>query len=272
VPPRRQSWFQGRPVVVKGAGDLGTGVACRLHRAGMAVIMTELAQPTAIRRAVALAEAVYEREITVEGVCARFVDDIAAARLALSQGAVPVLVDPQGDITRILEPQGVVDARMAKRNLGTRLDEAPVVVGLGPGFVAGRDVHAVIETARGHNLGRVIVAGQAEPNTGVPGAVGGQSERRVVRAPAAGVFHSLKRIGDVIAEGEVVARVDGQPVTARLAGVLRGILRDGLPVHPGMKVGDVDPRGVRDYCFTISDKALAIGGSVLEAILYLSRS
>jgi xanthine dehydrogenase accessory factor len=271
VYPRRASWFQGGLVVVKGAGDLGTGVAYRLHRAGMAVVMTELAQPTAIRRAVAFAEAVYEREVTVEGMRARLVDDLVSVRLALDHGVVPVLVDLQGDITRTLRPQGVVDARMAKSNLGTRMDEALLVVGLGPGFEAGRDVHAVIETARGHSLGRVIVAGQAEPNSGVPGAVGGQSEHRVVRAPAAGAFQSMKRIGDVVEEGQTVAHVDGRPVPARLAGVLRGILHDGLPVQPGMKVGDVDPRGVRDYCFTISDKALAIGGGVLEAILYFSR-
>ncbi len=254
-------------VLIKGAGDLGTGVAHRLHRAGMQVVVTELAQPTVIRRAVSLAEAVYEGEAAVEGLRARLVQDAREARRALAAGVAPVLVDPQANITAELHPHAVVDARMAKRNLGTRLDEAEVVVGLGPGFVAGRDVHAVIETARGHYLGRVLLAGEAAPDTGVPGAVGGESARRILRAPADGVFQAFRRIGDPVAEDEALAQVDDQPVEARLSGVLRGILRDGLTVHRGMKVGDIDPRGVRDYCFTISDKALAVGGGVLEAIL-----
>jgi len=208
----------------------------------------------------------------VEGIRARLVDGLEEARRALAEGVVPVLVDPQARMAMELQPQVVVDARMAKRNLGTRMDEAQVVIGLGPGFVAGRDVHAVVETLRGHYLGRVILEGEAAPNTGIPGPVGGESERRVLRAPTEGVFRALKRIGDMVAEGEVVARVDGEPVRSRLSGVLRGILHDGLTVRRGMKVGDVDPRGVRDYCFTISDKALAVGGGVLEAILYLLSS
>jgi len=244
-------------------------VAYRLHRAGMQVVVTELSQPTVIRRAVSLAEAVYEGQAVVEGLRARLVQDAREARRALAAGVVPVLIDPQADITTQLRPRVVVDARMAKRNLGTRLDEADQVIGLGPGFVAGRDVHAVIETARGHHLGRVLLVGEAAPNTGVPGTVGGQSARRVLYAPADGAFHALKRIGDPVAEGDVVAQVDDRPVQALLSGVLRGILHDGLAAHRGMKVGDIDPRGVRDYCFTISDKALAIGGGVLEAILCL---
>ena len=255
-------------ILIKGAGDLGTGVAYRLHRVGMQVAATELVQPTVIRRAVSLAEAVYEGEVAVEGLVARLAHDIPGAKQALAAGAVPVLVDPQIDIIKELRPQVVVDARMAKRNLGTQLDEADLVVGLGPGFVAGRDVHAVIETARGHYLGRVLLAGGAAPDTGVPGSIGGESARRVLYAPADGVFHALKRIGDPVAEGEMVAQVNDLPVKALLSGVLRGILRDGLIVRHGMKVGDTDPRGVRDYCFTISDKALAVGGGVLEAILF----
>jgi xanthine dehydrogenase accessory factor len=255
-------------VLIKGAGDLGTGVAYRLHRAGIQIVVTELAQPTVIRRAVSLAEAVYEGEFAVEGLHARLVQDTGAARLALAAGLAPVIVGRQADIIGELRPRAVVDARMAKCNLGTRLDEAELVVGLGPGFVAGRDVHAAIETQRGHYLGRVILAGEAAPDTGVPGVVSGQSERRVLRAPAGGLFHALKRIGDAVAVGEVVAQVDGAPIQALLSGVLRGILHDGLTVHRDMKVADIDPRGVRDYCFTISDKALAIGGGVLEAILY----
>ena len=255
-------------VLIKGAGDLGTGVAYRLHRAGMQVVVTELAQPTVIRRAVSLAEAVYEEEAVVEGLRARLAHDLHEAKQALAADVVPVLADPLVDIIMELRPQVVVDARIAKRNLGTQLDEADLVIGLGPGFVAGRDVHAVIETARGHYLGRVLLAGEAAPDTGIPGSVGGESARRVLRAPADGVFHALKRIGDPVAEGEAVARVDDLPVQALLPGVLRGILHDALVVHRGMKVGDIDPRGVRDHCFTISDKALAIGGGVLEAILH----
>ena len=259
-------------VLMKGAGDLATGVAYRLHRAGMQVVMTEVAQPTAIRRAVAFAEAVYQGEVVVEEIRARLVDGPEAARLALAEAVVPVLIDPQAGVTGELRPLVVVDARMAKRNLGTRLGEARVVAGLGPGFVAGRDVHAVVETLRGHTLGRVILEGEAAPNTGVPGRVGGETERRILRSPVEGVFEALRQIGDTVIEGEVVAQVAGEPVRAHLSGVLRGILHDGLAVRRGMKVGDVDPRGVRDDCFTISDKALAVGGGVLEAILYhLSR-
>ena len=256
-------------VLIKGAGDLGTGVAYRLHRAGFLLVVTELPQPTVIRRAVSLAEAVYEGEVAVESLRARLVQDVQQASQALGSGIVPVLVDPQADITRELRPRVVVDARMAKRNLGTRLDEADLVLGLGPGFVAGQDVHAVIETARGHYLGRVLLTGEAAPDTGVPGSIGGESARRVLYAPANGVFHALKRIGDPVAKGDVVAGVDDRPVEAFLPGVLRGILRDGLTVHRGMKVGDIDPRGVRDYCFTVSDKALAVGGGVLEALLHM---
>ena len=256
-------------VLIKGAGDLGTGVAYRLHRVGFRVVVTELPQPTVIRRAVSLAEAVYEGEVAVESLRARLVQDVQQASQALGSGIVPALVDPQADITRELRPRVVVDARMAKRNLGTRLDEADLVLGLGPGFVAGQDVHAVIETARGHYLGRVLLTGEAAPDTGVPGSIGGESARRVLYAPANGVFHALKRIGDPVAKGDVVAGVDDRPVEAFLPGVLRGILRDGLTVHRGMKVGDIDPRGVRDYCFTVSDKALAVGGGVLEALLHL---
>jgi xanthine dehydrogenase accessory factor len=259
-------------VLIKGAGDLATGVAYRLRRVGMQVVMTEVAQPTVIRRAVAFAEAVYQGNVTVEGIHARLVDGPEAARLALAEAVVPVLIDPTAGVAGELRPLAVVDARMAKRNLGTRREEARIVVGLGPGFVAGRDVHAVVETLRGHTLGRVILAGEAAPNTGLPGEVGGESERRILRAPVEGVFQALRQIGDAVIEGAAVAQVAGEPVRAHLSGVLRGILHDGLVVHRGMKVGDVDPRGVRDDCFTISDKALAVGGGVLEAILYhLSR-
>ncbi len=258
-------------VVVKGGGDLATGVAHRLHRAGMWVIITELPQPTVIRRPVAFASAVFEGEISVEGVTARRVESVTQALACLDEGVVPVLVDPQAGVVRELRPDVVVDATIAKRNLGTHISDAPIVVALGPGFTAGVDCHAVVETARGHYLGRVITQGQATPNTGVPGAVLGYTEERVIRAPCGGVFRGERQIGDRVEAGQTVARVDGEPVVARISGVLRGLLADGLPVHAGMKVGDVDPRGVVDHCFTISDKARAVGGGVLEAILWLRR-
>ncbi|MCX8067149.1 MAG: selenium-dependent molybdenum cofactor biosynthesis protein YqeB [Anaerolineae bacterium] len=258
-------------VVVKGGGDLGTGAAWRLHRCGFRVLVTETAQPTVIRRTVAFASAVYEGTITVEGVTARRVEDEAGIWAAWAAEEVPVVVDPQAEWVRRLRPQAVVDAIMAKRNTGTRITDAPIVVALGPGFVAGVDCHAVVETNRGHNLGRVILEGSAEPNTGVPGEIGGESARRVLRAPKDGLFRGVRAIGDIVRAGDVVAYVDDVPVLSQLDGVLRGLIHDGLRVHTGMKVGDVDPRAVVSHCFTISDKALAVGGGVVEAILYLAR-
>lgn len=256
-------------VVIKGGGDLATGVAHRLHRAGMQIVVTELAQPTVIRRAVALASAVYEWQVEVEGLVAQLVESDQEIRVALAGGQVPVIVDPRADVISRLHPTVVVDAIMAKRNTGTRIIVAPIVIGLGPGFTAGVDVHAVIETNRGHNLGRVILSGSAEPHTGVPGSTAGFTVERVLHAPCNGTFMGKRHIGDPVEAGEVVASVAGQPVTAKISGVLRGLLADGLLVRGGTKVGDVDPRGVREHCFTISDKARAIGGGVLEAILYL---
>jgi len=256
-------------VVVKGGGDLGTGVAWRLHRCGFDVLVTETERPTVIRRAVAFASAVFERAITVDGVTARLVADDAEISETWAAGAVPVMVDPEGLVVGRLQPEGVVDGIMAKRNLGTRITDAPIVVALGPGFAAGLDCHAVVETNRGHNLGRVILDGSAEPNTGVPGTVGGESARRVLRAPIPGLFEGVRAIGDEVKAGELVARVDGEPIRARVDGVVRGLMRDGVAVREGMKVGDVDPRGIVGHCFTISDKALAVAGGVVEAILYL---
>jgi xanthine dehydrogenase accessory factor len=216
---------------------------------------------------VAFAEAVSAGEVTVEGVAARRLGDAAAALALARAGQVAVLVDPAGQALRGLRPSLVVDARLAKRNLGTTLSDAPLVIGLGPGFVAGHDCHAVVETLRGHHLGRVYWQGAAAADTGEPDAVLGHSGDRVLRAPADGRWQARKQIGDPVAAGEVVATVDGLPVVAPIPGVLRGIVRDGMVVSAGLKVGDVDPRGVREYCFTISDKARAVGGGVLEAVL-----
>nr|MBC7243745.1 EF2563 family selenium-dependent molybdenum hydroxylase system protein [Chloroflexota bacterium] len=258
-------------VLIRGGGDLGTGVAYRLHRAGFKVIIAELAQPLVIRRTVAFASAVYEGRMAVEGVEARLTHDLAEIEEFLAQGIVPVIVDPEGELISTLQPDVIVDARMAKRNLGTTITQAPIVIGLGPGFIAGQDVHAVIETARGHNLGRVILQGSAEPDTHIPGLVQGYGRERVLWAPCAGTFHGLLRIGDQVEAGQTVAYVAEQPVLASISGVLRGLLHNGLSVHEGQKVGDIDPRGTVEHCFTISDKALAISGGVLEAILYLRR-
>jgi xanthine dehydrogenase accessory factor len=258
-------------VVVKGGGDLGTGVAWRLHRCGFRVLVTETARPTVIRRAVSFASAVYDGAATVDGVTARLAADDAGVAAAWAAGEVGVLVDSEGAVIQRLQPDAVVDAILAKRNTGTRIGDAAVVVALGPGFTAGADCHAVVETNRGHNLGRVLLEGSAEPNTGVPGTVGGESGRRVLRAPQEGVFRAERAIGDLVQAGDVVARVDDAPVRSQLDGVVRGLLHDGLPTHSGMKVGDVDPRGIASHCFTISDKALAIGGGVVEAILYFGK-
>jgi xanthine dehydrogenase accessory factor len=256
-------------VLVRGGGDLASGVVYRLHRAGMRVVVLELPEPTVIRRAVAFASALDEGVVEVEGLVGRRADSLDEALRILDQGEVPVMVDPEGNTIRRWHPDVVVDAILAKKNVGTRITDAPIVIGLGPGFVAGVDVHAVVETKRGHYLGRVILNGSAAPDTGVPGDIMGYASERVVRAPRSGFFKGSRQIGDQVRAGETVAEVEGESVIARIDGVLRGLLADNRVVTRGMKVGDVDPRDIRDHCFTISDKALAIGGGVLEALLLL---
>jgi xanthine dehydrogenase accessory factor len=251
--------------VVKGAGDLATGVALRLHRAGFAVVMTEIARPTVVRRTVSFAQAVYEGGTSVEGTRAVCVG-LTGIEGALAQSAVPVVVAEQaGEVLAATEPVLLVDAIIAKRNLSTRIDDAPAVVALGPGFEAGFDVHAVVETKRGHDLGRVFYEGFAHENTGIPGDIGGYSWQRVLRAPRAGAWRAAAEIGDVVEAGAVVGHVGDEPVRAGLAGVVRGLLYPGLDVTEGFKLGDVDPRGDPARCFTVSDKARAVGGGVLEA-------
>lgn len=251
--------------LIKGAGDLATGVALRLRRAGFAVVMTELDRPTVLRRRVAFAEAMYEAKVVVEGVEAVRVEEASDIWAVLDAGKIAVIRDPSAAVRRLIDPLLVVDAIMAKRNLHTRITDAPAVVALGPGFVAGRDAHAVVETNRGHTLGRVITDGEALPDTGVPGTIGGFAEERLLRAPCAGVFAGVREIGDHVVAGEVVGHVDGQELHSRLDGVLRGLVRSGLEVVTGAKVGDVDPRGIREHCFTVSDKSAAVAGGVLEA-------
>ena len=257
-------------VVIRGAGDLATGIALRLWRARMQVVMTEIEQPTAIRRTVCFSQAIVHGETVVEGVTAKRVVSVEEVLRCLAEGIVPVLADPEGACIPALKPDAVVDAILAKRNLGTRITDAPVVIGVGPGFTAGEDCHAVVETMRGHYLGRVIYNGSAIPNTGIPGLIGGFAGERVLRAPADGVFHQLLDIGDQVKMGDIAATVNGEPMVCTLDGVLRGILADGTPVHKGMKAGDIDPRCAIDHCYCASDKALAVGGGVLEAILQLS--
>jgi len=269
------SLVDGELVVVRGAGDLATGVIVRLVRAGFRVAALELEQPSAIRRTVCLGEAMYEGAAEVEGVRAVRVASPEALREALLHpGPVPVLADPGCAVLSALRPLALVDAILAKRNLGTRIGMAEVVVALGPGFEAGVDADAVVETNRGHDLGRVILSGRAEPDTGTPGLVGGRGRERVLHAPCAGVAQNLKRIGDLVRAGEPVLGIIGEqgltPVAAGIDGVLRGLIRPGFQVHKGLKVADVDPRGRREYCYTVSDKALAIAGGVLEAILGLA--
>lgn len=257
-------------VVIRGAGDLATGAALRLRRAGLETVMTDIEQPTAIRRTVAFSEAVVHGETAVEGVTARRAESPAQALDMLKEGVVPVLADPEGGCIPVLKPGAVVDAILAKKNLGTRITDAPVVIGVGPGFTVGVDCHAVVETMRGHYLGRALYEGSAQPNTGIPGLIGGFAGERVLRAPADGVFHRLLDIGAQVKMGDIAAEVAGVPMACTLDGVLRGILADGTPVHKGMKAGDIDPRCRMDHCYCASDKALAVGGGVLEAVLNLS--
>lgn len=256
-------------ILIRGAGDIATGIALRLYRAGMQVVMTDLPAPTAIRRTVCFSQAIILGEMTVEDVTARRAETPDQAEALLAQGLIPVLADPDCTCRTRLRPDALVDAILTKRNLGTTMDDAPIVVGIGPGFTAGEDCHAVVETMRGHTLGRVIYRGSALPNTNIPGLIGGYAGERVLRAPADGIFCQKLEIGAVVRAGDVAGEVAGQPMRCTIDGVLRGILADGTPAFRGMKAGDVDPRCKPEYCTTASDKALAVGGGVLEAVLHL---
>lgn len=258
-------------VLIRGAGDLASGVALRLRHSGMDVVMTEIEAPTTIRRTVAFSEAIRCGSCLVEDIPARLARDPGEAMRLLSQGVLPVMADPEGVCRGTLAPDALVDAIMAKRNLGTAISDAPMVIGVGPGFTAGVDCHAVVETMRGHTLGRVIYEGCALPNTDIPGLIGGYAGERVLRAPADGRFTATRRIGDPVEVGDTVGFVAGEAMRCTIGGVLRGLLADGVETRRGMKAGDVDPRGERDYCYLVSDKALAIGGGVLEAILHFSK-
>lgn len=294
-------------IICRGAGDLATGIIHRLYRAGHRVIALETDYPAAIRRQVSFCEAVYDGSAAVEGVTARLVpaltdaetdtetysgiNDTPAAHIAsekwdssvieavLEAGEVPLLIDPKGESIALLKPDVVVDAIIAKKNLGTTIDMAPLVIGVGPGFTAGQDVHLVIESMRGHNLARIITDGMAQPNTGVPGNIAGFTSERVIHAPAAGYIHDVRKIGDIVQKGDEIARIypdkesydnalsEYVPVNATITGIIRGLIREGYYFKEGFKIADIDPRESElSNCFTISDKARSIAGSVLEAV------
>ncbi len=253
---------------IKGAGDLASGVAWCLFRSNFhRLFMMEVSGPLAVRRGVCFSEAVRLERKTVEEVEAVRTETIQGIRAAWEQSRIPVLVDPQWSAIQQIHPHVVVDAIMAKKNLGTFQDEAPLVIGLGPGFQAGKDVHRVIETNRGHNLGKIIRSGAAEADTGVPGQINGYASERVLRAPVQGRFTSKAGIGDRVRTGDVIGTVDGKEVLARITGVIRGLLVSESNVKAGLKIGDIDPRGISDYCTTLSDKSRAIGGSVIRTVL-----
>ena len=294
-------------IICRGAGDLATGIIHRLHRAGHRVIALETDYPAAIRRQVSFCEAVYDGSAAVEGVTARLVPaladaetdtetysgindtpaahivsekwDSSAIEAVLEAGEVPLLIDPKGESIALLKPDVVVDAIIAKKNLGTTINMAPLVIGVGPGFTAGQDVHLVIESMRGHNLARIITDGMAQPNTGVPGNIAGFTSERVIHAPAAGYIHDVRKIGDIVQKGDEIARIypdkesydnalsEYVPVNATITGIIRGLIREGYYFRKGFKIADIDPReGELSNCFTISDKARSIAGSVLEAV------
>jgi xanthine dehydrogenase accessory factor len=250
-------------VLLRGGGDLATGVALRLYRSGVAVVITELPKPLAVRRAVSFCEAVYEGEWAVEGVRACRAGTVGDAAQALARRVIPVLVEPDLLHHPSLDVAAIVDARLTKVPPDGLTAESPLVIGLGPGFTAGRDCHAIIETQRGGTFGRVYWSGSALANTAAPEG----DPRRVLRAPTGGTVTAHALIGDTVAAGQVLADVAGVPVAAPFPGVLRGLIRPGLWVPAGTKIGDIDPRGVRDLCFLASDKALGVGGGVLEALL-----
>ena len=268
-------------IICRGGGDLATGIVHRLFRAGFPVLVLETDSPAAIRRQVSFSEAVYDGTATVEGVTA---ERIASANRAsvnhvLEAGRVPLLVDPEGSSIPLLKPDIVVDAIIAKKNLGTAKEMAPLVIGVGPGFTAGEDVDLVVESMRGHNLARIFTTGSALPNTGIPGNIGGFTKERVLHAEAAGYMKNIRQIGDIVEKGEEIARIYEKmteegifsgsyvSVEASISGIIRGLIREGYHFQKGFKIADIDPRESElANCFTISDKARSIGGSVLEAV------
>ncbi|MBU3142996.1 selenium-dependent molybdenum cofactor biosynthesis protein YqeB [Clostridium sp. CF012] len=257
-------------VIIRGGGDLASGTIQKLHRSGFRVLVLEVAQPTSIRRDVSFGEAVYQGEVEIEGITAVHVCSLSEIENAWTCKKVPVIIDQRGKYIKIIKPKIVVDAIIAKRNMGTTRDMADITIALGPGFIAGIDVDVVIETARGHNLGRVIFRGEAEKNTGIPGTIMGYSKKRVIHSPCAGIMKNVAGIGTVVQVDEVIAYIGQTEIKATMPGLVRGILRSGILVPKGFKIADIDPRlSEKMNCYTISDKARNIAGGVLEAVLYL---
>lgn len=254
-------------ILIRGAGEMASGVAWRLFQSHFNILLTEIPQPLAVRREVSFCEAVYEGQKKVEGVEAVLITSEVEARGIWASQRIPLMIDPGLTRSLALKPHVLVDAILAKKNTGTRINLAPLIIALGPGFKAGIDAHLIVETNRGHNLGRILTEGEAEADTGIPGIIGGYSVERVLKSPSEGIITTRKKIGDPVAPGEIVAEVDGRPIEARIKGVLRGLIREGTPVPAGLKVGDVDPRENPAYCTTISEKARAIAGAVLEGIM-----
>lgn len=259
-------------ILIKGAGDLATGIAYRLKKSGFDIVMTEIDKPTTVRRTVAFSQAVFDNEIVIEGIKGVKVNNINEIYKEINQGNIPIIIDEKAEIIKELRPDVVVDAIIAKKNLGTSIEDAPIVIGVGPGFEAKVDCHLVVETKRGHYLGKVIEEGSAIPNTGVPGNIGGYTKERIIRASSNGKIKPVVAIGDFVKKGDIVAYVDGVEVLAQIDGIVRGMLQEGIEVFKGMKSGDIDPRCEKDHCFTISDKARSIGGGVLEAIMYMNNN
>lgn len=260
-------------ILIRGGGELATAVACRLAECHFRIVMTEVSQPQAVRRRVSFCEAVYDGAKTVEGQTARLVRNADEVIHVWAENEVALLIDPGTSIRTAINPDVLIDATIAKMNTGINMNDAALTIGLGVGFEAGIDTSVVIETNRGHNLGRIIRQGLAEPDTGHPGIIAGYGKERVLRSPQNGVFRTVKNIGDMVQAGDIIAYVDEEPVKTIIPGIIRGLLRNGTLVTKGMKSGDVDPRGIEEYCNTISDKGRTISGGVLEAILaYFNQS
>lgn len=257
-------------VVVRGAGDIASGIGHRLHLSGFKVILLDIEEPLVIRRTVAFADAIFNGEAIVEGVKGVLCKDENGIKKAFENNEIPVIIDRECEIINKLKVDVVVDAILAKKNIGTHKNMAPIVIGVGPGFTAGVDVDAVVETKRGHYLGKLILEGSAIPNTGSPGNIGGFTVERVINAPDTGRIEHIRKIGDIVKKDEVIATIEGTPVKSKLDGALRGLIRNGTYVKKGLKIADTDPRGIVEYCYEISEKARAIGGGVLEGILHLS--
>ena len=253
-------------VGIKSGGDIASGVAWRLHQCGFRVFITEIAQPMAVRRKVSFCEAVYDERTVVEGVEALLIHKADDVYALWDQGKIPLLTDPLRETRHLIKPHVIVDAILAKKNLETSISDAPLVIALGPGFEAGKDAHFIVETNRGHNLGRLLTSGSAEPDTGIPGPIMGITTDRVLRAPADGLWQNKLDIGDSVKKGDLIGSVAGMPVNAFIEGVIRGMIRPGINVRKDLKIGDIDPRGKKEFCDTISEKALAISGGVLEGI------